>query len=61
VTVAVVHSPLLPQPFRASLTACRISSTVICPSPLGSPAAQVDTAACPKAMFTMVTISSTVT
>lgn len=46
------------HPFRALLTAVRISSTVIWPSWLASPAGQLVTAALPSAMLTMVRISS---
>src|SRR5262249_42050506 len=55
------HVKSLEQPLSALSKAVTISSTVICPSWLLSPAMQSATAALPSAMFTMVRISSTVT
>jgi hypothetical protein len=49
------------QLFRALFTAVRISSTVICPSALASPAPQAEMSVLPSAILTMVRISSTVT
>jgi hypothetical protein len=49
------------QPLSALFTAVRISSTVIWPSSLISPMSQSDTGALPRAMFTIVSSSSTVT
>ena len=57
----VMVLPLSQHPFNALFTAVRISSTVISPSLLASPALQSDSRALPRAMFTMVRMSSTVT
>jgi hypothetical protein len=59
VAVAVGDPP--GQPFSALFTAVRISSIVIWPLWLASPAVHVATPALPRAMFTMVSSSSTVT
>ena len=50
-----------PQPYNALLTAVRISSIVIWPSRLASPAVHVAAPALPRAMFTIVSSSSMVT
>jgi hypothetical protein len=49
------------QPLRALRTAARISSTVMYPSWVASPASHAATGALPSAMFTMVSGSLTVT
>jgi len=55
----VVHDE--EQPFNALFTPAMISLTVIVPSPLASPAVQVEAFAVPSAMFTIVMSSFTVT
>ena len=48
------------QPFSALFTAATISSTVIFPLPLASPAGHDESGAVPSAMFTIFTTSPTV-